>query len=137
MKDVIEMSGRLLLFDKVDKCGRLFSKNCKIIAPKTVPVILNFDTSESNNVIGSADIKPDEKGLICDVKLTNFDLNILHTEFKDQLYIGGFYTQVKMHKENDISVIDSALLRYIGTTIFPADDECKIVLKKENNNDQT
>ena len=137
MKDVIEMSGRLLVFDKVDKCGRLFSKDCKIKAPKTVAVILNFDTLELNNMIGSADIKPDEKGLICDVKLTNFDLNILHTEFKDQLYIGGFYTQVKMHKENDISVIDSAILRYIGTTIFPADDEYKIVLKKENTNDQT
>lgn len=109
MKDAIEMSGRLLVFDKVDKCGRLFSKDCKITAPKTVPVILNFDTFDSNNVIGSADIKPDEKGLICDVKLTN--------------------------KENDISVIDSALLRYIGTTIFPADDECKIVLKKENKDD--
>ena len=93
-KDFIQMSGRLLVFDKVDKCGRLFSKDCEIITSKTVPVVQNFDTTTSHNVIGSADITPDEKGLICDVRLTNFDPDILHAEFKDQLYIVGFYNEV-------------------------------------------
>lgn len=130
MKDIIEMSGRLLVFDKVNANGHLFSKDCEIITPKTVPVLRDFERNSLDAVIGSADITRDEKGLVCDVKLTNFDLDMLHTRFKDQLYIGGLYSRVKSHKENDITVIDGAVLRSVGTTLYPADDECKMVIKK-------
>lgn len=131
MKYIIKMSGRLLVFDKVNANGHLFSKDCEIITPKTVPVLQNFERNSLGAVIGSANITKDEKGLACDVKLTNFDPDILHTEFKDQLYIGGLYSQIKSHKENDITVIDSAVLRFVGTTLYPADDECKMIINEK------
>ena len=102
MKDIIKMSGPLLIFDKVNANGHLFSKDCEIVIPKTVPVLQNFECNSLDAVIGSANIIKDKKGLVCNAKISNGFI-------KDHLYIGGLY---------------------------PADDECKMVIKeKENNND--
>ena len=132
MDDIIEMSGRLLRFDVVDKNGTLFPKDCEISFLETIPVIWNFNRDDFNYIIGIANVTKDEKGLICDVKLTTPILNryILHSVFNDQLYIGGLYNQVIMHKEKYINVIDEARLVSIGTTFSPSDDELKMIIKE-------
>lgn len=132
MDDIIEMSGRLLRFDVVDKNGTLFPKDCEISFSETIPVIWNFKRDDLNDIIGNANVTKDEKGLICDVKLNTPILNrdILRDNFSDQLYIGGLYHQVIMHKENDINVIDEARLVSIGTALSPADDELKMIIKE-------
>ena len=123
----IEMSGRLLLFDVVDKNNTRFSKDCKLLVPKTVPVTLEFDDTD---ICGVAHVQEDEKGLTCDVKLVNFEHDLLHSVFNNQLYVGGLYNDVETSTENDVTVINSGRLRAVGITQYPANDELKIILKK-------
>lgn len=127
---LIHMSGRVLLFDKVSKNGVLFPKDCKISFPEKVPVTWEFRMYDPSEVLGIASVSKDEKGLNCVVELTNFDPDLLHKDFHDELPIGGFYTRVKRHMENGITVVDEASLKLIGVTLGPADDELKIRVVK-------
>ena len=131
MNETIKMTGRLLVFDKVDKLGLLFPKDCEITFPEKVPVALYFHFMNPNEVVGNASVMKDERGLICDVELTNFDRDILHNTCNDELYIGGFYRQLKKHRANGVDIIDKVTLRGIGIILGPADDELKITLKED------
>ena len=73
----------------------------------------------------------DEKGLMCDVELTNFDRDILRHEFNDELYIGGYYIKVKRHNEDGVWVIRKAILAGISTTLHPAHEEMKMKVVEE------
>ena len=125
MSNTIKMTGRLLIFDKVDNIGLLFPKDCKITYPERIPFIRDFATYDPTAVLGSAKVHEDERGLVCDVELTNFDRDVLK-ELHDELPIGGYYNKVKQHGENGVQVIDSVNLVGISTTFGPADDELKI-----------
>lgn len=131
MSDVIKMTGRLLVFDKPDINRNIFPKGCEITFPEKVPVIRNFQFDRPDAVLGSATVTKDEKGLVCDVELTNFDRNVLHEYFGDELYIGGYYDQAKMGYKNGVKIINKARLVCIGTVFDPADVELKIVLKED------
>lgn len=107
--------GCLLRLGTIDKCGRKFAEDCKITFPEKVPVIYNFQ-SGVDKVLGFADISRDEAGLKCKVTMTHVDFN------DSEYFVGGYYTLVKIYKEDDITVIDSCEL--VGMSIVPDVDHC-------------
>lgn len=112
--------GQILKFDAVDKCNRKFASDCKITFPDTIPVTNNFNMDE---IIGVADISKIEDGLDCEVSL--FDMNVLP---QNEYFVGGYYTKIKTHVKDHITVIDSA--RLVSMSILPehnvADENLKI-----------
>lgn len=136
MSKMVKMTGRLLLFDKIDKLGLIFPKDCELTYPEKCPVAWQFKFNEPTLVMGTASVTKDEKGLICDVELTNFDRDILHNVFHDESYIGGYYNKIKRHKENGATIIDKCNLVGIGITLGPADEEMKMVVKEEMKDDK-
>ena len=132
MSESIKMSGRLLIFDKPSVNGILFPKECEISFPEKCPIIYEFSTRDPNAILGNAYISKDERGLICDVILTNpvLDRSVLHDKFNNELSIGGYYVSVKQHCRYGIRVVDKASLKMVSVTSTPADDELKIVIKE-------
>lgn len=80
----------------------------------------NFDMDE---IIGHADISKVEDGLKGVVSL--FDTNILPG---NEYFVGGYYTRIKTHVEDRITVIDSG--RLVSMSIVPehnvADENLKV-----------
>lgn len=118
---MIEMKGQLLVFDEVDVNGRKFAKDCKIIFPEKIPVCLEFRYSDPNSVIGHSEITRDDNGLSCKVSLNTNSMT------EDQYYVGGFYTNLKHHKEGPINVIDKCTLRCMSIVKEPAHKSLKIM----------
>ena len=134
MRDTIKMHGRLLIFDKPDTIGCMFPKDCKISFPEVVPITWEFAFNDPGKVIGNAYISKDEKGLICDAIITNFDRDTLSENFNNVLPIGGYYNKVKQHLENGTRIVDEATLHLVGVTLDPADPELRMmVIEKDGN----
>lgn len=133
MSDIIKMRGRLLLLDEVDLCNRKFSKDCEITIPEKVPVIRDFRFNDPGSVIGSAIVKKDERGYICEAEITNFDRDVLRESFHDRFYIGGYYDHVKLSHDDEtgVDVVTKATLRCVGTTLQPSDMDLKMVVVEE------
>lgn len=116
----LKLKGQVLKFNTIDNCNRKFSSDCNITFPEKIPVTYNFNMNE---VIGHADISKVEDGLDCEVSL--FDINIFP---ENEYFVGGFYTRIKTHAEDDITVVDSGRLVSMG--IIPeysvADENLKI-----------
>ena len=128
---MIRMRGRLLLFDTLDKAGFLFPKDCELTYPEKVPVVMYFKFNDPTKIIGHAIVSKDEKGLICNIELDNFDRDILQHEFNDELYIGGYYRNTKRDIKDGVVVIKKATLIGISTVFAPAHEEMKIRVVEE------
>ena len=110
----------------------LFPKDCELTYPEKVPFIRDFSHNDLHAVIGSATVTRDEKGLICDVELVNFDRDILQNEFNDELYISGYYKNVKRLVTDDKIIVEKAVLVEISTVLFgPDHEEMKIRVVEE------
>lgn len=120
-KKTHEFEGHVLKLGTMDKCRRKFAEDCKLDFAPRIPVAYNFDSSVS--LIGMADISRDEDGLAC--QLTLFATNVLSD---NEYFVGGYYTRVKSHVEDHITVIDSA--RLVSMSIVPehgvADENLKV-----------
>ena len=118
---MIKYEGKLLKLGSIDKCGRMWSKDCKISFPEKVPILYNF----CYNVppLGFAEIYRDEDGLGCKISFIDFPFSL-----DEELHIGGFYGVVEKHEEDSIHVITSC--RLISVSIIPeeevADPDLKI-----------
>lgn len=116
----LRLKGQVLKFDVVDKCNRKFASDCEVTSPEKVPVTYNFSPDE---IIGHADISKVEDGLNCEVSL--FDTNALP---QNEYFVGGYYTRVKTHVKDHITIIDSA--RLVSMSIIPehnvADENLKV-----------
>ena len=108
----LRLKGQVLKFDVVDKCNRKFASDCEVTFPEKVPVTYNFSPDE---II--------EDGLNCEVSL--FDTNALP---QNEYFVGGYYTRVKTHVKDHITIIDSA--RLVSMSIIPehnvADENLKV-----------
>lgn len=133
MSEMIKMKGRLLRFDNVNANGVVIPKDSKLIFPDRIPVMLerNFDFVDPTTVVGFATVHRDDKGLICDVELTNFDLDVLRNDYHNELCTAGFYVNVKMHEEDEKTVVDEASLYCVMITDSPADGTCKVMVVEE------
>ena len=136
MMDTIKMKGRLLLFDKPTSNRTLFPKDCEITYAEKIPVIWDFRFNDPGSVMGSGHVMRDEKGLICKVELTRSDaiIDILR-EFNEELPIGGYYYGVKSHQEAGLRVFESGCLICIGVTLSPVDEEYRMRVVEDKEED--
>ena len=132
MMDTIKMKGRLLLFDKPTSNRTLFPKSCEIAYAEKVPVIWDFRFNDPGSVMGSGHVMRDEKGLICEVELTRTDMIVdILREFDGVLPIGGYYSHVKSHQDDNLRVLESGYLRCIDVTLDPVDEEYRMRVVEE------
>lgn len=131
MGEFVKMQGMVLLFDRVDKLGIMFPKNCDITYSEIVPIAWNFKFNEPDMVLGNAKISKDDDRLICDAVINNPSIRELLDAEDGELHIGGYYNKIKDHFHNGVRMIDQAYLCGIGVTLGPALDELKLVLIKE------
>lgn len=117
---MVEFEGLILTFGTVDKSNLIFPLDCKIILPDKIPVTHNFN---KNEIIGHADIhkiRNDIRG-----RISIFDSELFS---ENEYFIGGYYTDVYMHTENGIKVVDSC--RLVSISIIPehkvSDEKLKI-----------
>lgn len=105
----------LLMFDKLDKNGNLFPKECKIEIPERIPVTNDFKFYEPT--IGSASVTREEDRLVAEIEFCSPDEDVIKDCIRDEvIYAGGYYNQVKMHKKNGIQVVDSMKLCCLSLT---------------------
>ena len=124
----MKMRGRLVLFDKLDKIGVIFPKDCEITYPEKMPIVHDFKFFEADKVLGSATVSKDEKGFICEADITNSTVIELLDKLNGELPIGGYFRKVKRKG----SKIESAELVGISVTFGPALEEYKLVAVKES-----
>lgn len=121
-----KFEGRILNLDSVNICNLKFAKDCKITFPEKIPVCYDFNIYE---IIGHAYISKVEDGLNCEVSL--IDTDILP---ENEYFVGGYYTDIKMHMEDHITVVDSC--RLVAMSIIFSDynvaDENLKVRRVEN-----
>ena len=123
------LEGRILLFD-----GDIFSKDCEIDIPEKVPLTWNFNYEK---VIGFANVTKDDKGLVA--KAETFSNEMIGVEdlssiFKDgKIGAGGYYTNVKIKKNNDGShiVVYKARLRDVALVLDPVNEEYSFEIVEE------
>lgn len=124
---MIKLEGRLLNLDSVDRCGRKWTKNCKISFPDKVPVLDNFRYDRPP--LGSAEIIKDDCGLSCKV--------VLPDEFciQDEYYVGGGYCISESHMEVSTRVITSCEL--VDMSLIPEDAvaDKNLKVRRINSND--
>ena len=122
---MIQLSGRFLKYNIIDKNGVQFPKSATIKIPSKVFVLFNFDKSHP---IGIAEVIKDEEGLLAGID------DVLGVLKDDKVGCGGYYRAVKSHMEYGIKVIDSAELVSISITLAPSSSEY-YVSRKEKKND--
>lgn len=126
---MIQLSGRFLKYNLIDKNGVQFPKSATIKIPSKVFVLFNFDKSHP---IGIAKVIKDEEGLLAEIESEMDD--ILELLEYDKVGCGGYYRAVKSHMGYGIKVIDSAELVSISITLAPSSAEY-YVSRKEKKND--
>ena len=126
------LEGRILLFNNVSKNGDIFSKDCKIDIPEKVPLTWNFNHEK---VIGFANVTKDDKGL--SAKAETFSNEMIGVEdlssiFEDGKFgAGGFYTNVKMHKNGSSIVVNEAKLCEVALVSDPVNEEYSFEIVEE------
>ena len=127
---MIQLSGRFLKYNLIDKNGVQFPKSATIKIPSKVFVLFNFDKSHP---IGIAEVIKDEEGLLAEIESEMDD--ILELLEDDKVGCGGYYREVKSHMEYGIKVIDSAELVSISIALAPSSAEYYVSRKGEKRND--
>ena len=126
----------LLMFDKPDKLGYQFPKNCEITIPENVPVKLRGET------IGSACVNRTDSGLECDITISFLENDFekeadLREEIIDSsIYAGGLYRLNKLHRENETMLVDSMNLLSIrlGYGDIYGDESLKVEVVNDDTN---
>ena len=114
---MIKTKSNLLIFDKQDKNGNIFPKECVVTIPDFVPVLefgcSNNDPSKCIGMITSH--HRNDSRIEIETAINFKDEDILKKAINDGLiYSGGYYILNKRHTENGVNVIDSLELKSVG-----------------------
>ena len=126
----MKLQGRILLFDEVNLNNDIFSASCNITIPEKVPLTWDF---KQDKIIGSAKATIDDIGItFISETLSNDMIGVddLRSIFENRkIGVGGFYTNVKYHKDGNFKIIDKARLFEIALVPDPVRKEyyCEIV----------
>ena len=126
----MKLQGRILLFDKVNLNNDIFYASCNITIPEKVPLTWDF---KQDKIIGSAKATIDDIGItFISETLSNDMIGVddLRSIFENRkIGVGGFYTNVKYHKDGNFKIIDKARLFEIALVPDPVRKEyyCEIV----------
>lgn len=126
----MKLQGRILLFDEANLNKDIFSASCDITIPEKVPLTLEF---KHDKIIGSAKATIDDIGItFISETLSNDMIGVddLRSIFKNgKIGVGGFYNNIKYHKDRNFIIIDKARLCEIALVMAPVRKEyyCNIV----------
>ena len=126
----MKLHGRILLFNEVNLTNDIFYASCNITIPEKVPLTLNFNRGK---VIGFAKATIDDIGITFIAEtLSNEMIGIddLRSKFENgKIGVGGFYNNIKYHKDRNFIIIDKARLCGIALVLDPVRKEyyCEIV----------
>lgn len=120
------ISGCLLKYNTIDKNGITFTKDCNKNTIGKIPVLTEYNTKNSDVVIGNGELSYTEDGIYCecDIKDDTFEKNPLLENF------GFFASNVKY----DDHTVTEMTIRYIvlqpesamiGTNIIKEEQERK------------
>ena len=126
----MKLHGRILLFNEVNLTNDIFYASCNITIPEKVPLTLNFNREQ---VIGFAKATIDDIGITFIAEtLSNEMIGVddLRSKFENgKIGVGGFYNNIKYHKDRNFRIIDKARLCEIALVPDPVRKEyyCEIV----------
>ena len=126
----MKLQGKILLFDEVNLNKDIFPTSCDITIPEKVPLTLDF---KHDQVIGFAKATIDDIGITFIAETFSNDMigvDDLRSIFENgKIGVGGFYTNVKYHKDGNFKIIDGAKLFEIALVLDPVRKEyyCKIM----------
>lgn len=87
-----------------------FSENCDISYSEKVPVYYGgFYEGLFGRFVGVATISKDQDKLICTADITSE-----FSTYEDVYFVSGYYTNFQSHREENVTVIDSATLSHIA-----------------------
>lgn len=99
----------LVLDLKNPPLGMKFSENCDISYSEKVPVYYGgFYEGLFGRFVGVATISKDQDKLICTADITSE-----FSTYEDVYFVSGYCTNVQSHREENVTVIDSATLSFI------------------------
>ena len=115
---MIKTKSNLLIFDKHDKIGNIFPKECIVTIPEFVPVT-NFNSSGPDNFepIGKViSHNRDGSKIEIETEIICKDEVILEKLIIDgKVYSGGYYKINKAHREEDgVLILDNIELKSVG-----------------------
>lgn len=127
----MKLKGKILVFDKTDKNRNIISSDSKIDIPEFVPLLWNFDYTKP---LGVCHITRDGKFLMAEAK-TYVELftaaGVPYSMFEHgRIGAGGYYDDIKSHRENNRIIIDECRLKAVGLTLAPAFFECNLKIMK-------
>ena len=115
------LEGRLLLFDSVSINNDIFAKDCELKNPEKVPLLWNF---LFDRAIGSCEVTRDEKGLLVKaVIFPEFENHVKLVLDNNGIGVGGYYNCVKMHRDDQLTVVDKATLIAASLVLNPVREE--------------
>ena len=114
---MIRTKSNLLKFDKYDKIGILFPKECVINIPEFVPVT-NFNSAGPDcfEAIGRViSHNRDDSQIEIQTEINFKDEELLKKMIESgRIYSGGYYQINESHKENGALVLDNIELKSVG-----------------------
>ena len=115
---MIKTKSNLLIFDKHDKIGNIFPKECIVTIPEFVPVT-NFNSSGPDNFESIGKVishNRDGSKIEIETEIICKDEVILENLIIDgKVYSGGYYKINKAHREEDgVLVLDNIELKSVG-----------------------
>ena len=121
----------LLMFDKPDTLGNLFPKDCKIEIPEKIPVTHDFKFYEP--AIGFASVTREKDRLVAEIEFNSQDTDVIKECIcNGDIYAGGYYNQVKSHKENGIRVVESMRLLCLSPTYADVYGDKSLLIRLKN-----
>ena len=115
------LEGRLLLFDSVSINNDIFTKDCELKNPEAVPLFWNFVFVRA---IGSCEVTRDEKGLLVKaVIFPEFENHVKLVLDNNGIGVGGYYNCVKIHRDDQLTVVDKATLKAASLVLNPVREE--------------
>lgn len=115
---MIKTKSNLLIFDKRDKLGNIFPKECIVTMPEFIPVI-NYNSSGPDifETIGKViSHNRDGSKIEIETEIIYKDEVLLKKLIIDgEVYSGGYYKINKAHREEDgVLVLDNIELKSVG-----------------------
>lgn len=107
----MKLTGKILELGTIDKCNRMFAKDCEITYPERLPVAINYRFSDPDFVLRSDAV------FMAKADINNTVESYDYLEKHGKLFVGGCYKPVEMElDDNGDTVITKAHM--IGIGIF-------------------
>lgn len=132
---MIETKSNLLVFDKPDKNGHIFPKECVVNIPAVVPVT-HPNKESSIGMVTSHNRDGSRIEILTRINCPDVEI-IKKAIEKGDVYSGGYYKINKTHYENGIEVIDDITLKSVGlylSDVFGDNDLKMEVINDEQHN---